>query len=48
VFLGYLVTPAFFALSAFVGAGLMFAGATGWCGMARLLRFMPWNRQMAV
>jgi rhodanese-related sulfurtransferase len=46
-FLGYLITPAFFALSAFVGAGLMFAGATGWCGMARLLRSMPWNRQMA-
>lgn len=46
VALGFLVGPGFFALSAFVGAGLMFAGATGWCGMARLLRHMPWNRQM--
>ncbi|WEK43882.1 MAG: rhodanese family protein [Candidatus Sphingomonas colombiensis] len=47
VVLGFLVAPALFglsALSAFVGAGLMTAGATGWCGMARLLRVMPWNR----
>lgn len=41
---GLLVHPAFFALSAFVGAGLTFAGLTGWCGMALLLRTMPWNR----
>lgn len=47
VALGFLVDPGFFALSAFVGAGLMVAGATGWCGMARLLRWMPWNRRMA-
>lgn len=45
--LGFLVAPGFFALSAFVGAGLMVAGATGWCGMATLLRHMPWNRRMA-
>jgi len=44
VVLGFLMAPAFFGLSAFVGAGLMMAGATGWCGMARLLRIMPWNR----
>ena len=44
VVLGFLVAPAFFGVSAFVGAGLMMAGATGWCGMARLLRIMPWNR----
>ena len=43
VLLGFLVAPAFFGLSAFVGAGLMMAGATGWCGMANLLRIMPWN-----
>jgi hypothetical protein len=42
--LGFLVAPAFFGVSAFVGAGLTMAGATGWCGMARLLRIMPWNR----
>ncbi|WP_439817120.1 rhodanese-like domain-containing protein [Zavarzinia sp. CC-PAN008] len=44
VVLGVLVAPAFLGLSAFVGAGLMFAGITGWCGMARLLAHMPWNR----
>jgi rhodanese-related sulfurtransferase len=42
--LGTLVHPAYYALSAFVGAGLLFAGATGWCGMATVLRAMPWNR----
>ncbi|MDF2603320.1 MAG: hypothetical protein K0R56_682 [Sphingomonas sp.] len=47
VLLGLFVTPAFFGLSAFVGAGLIFAGATGWCGMANLLRLMPWNRRPA-
>lgn len=44
VLLGFLVAPAWFALSAFVGAGLTFAGMTGFCGMARLLMLMPWNR----
>jgi rhodanese-related sulfurtransferase len=42
--LGWFVNPVFFALSAFVGAGLTFAGATGWCGMAMLLKVMPWNQ----
>ena len=23
----------------------MFAGISGWCGMARLLGLMPWNRR---
>ena len=45
--LGLLVSPGFVGLSAFVGAGLMFAGASGWCGMANLLRHMPWNRRKA-
>jgi len=44
VALGLLVAPEFYALAGFVGAGLMFAGITGWCGMARLLALMPWNR----
>lgn len=42
--LGWLMNPVFYALSAFVGVGLTFAGATGWCGMAMLLKTMPWNR----
>jgi len=47
VLLGWLVAPGFFALSAFVGAGLTFAGISGWCGMAKLLGAMPWNRRAA-
>ncbi|MBL8841291.1 MAG: MBL fold metallo-hydrolase [Planctomycetes bacterium] len=39
-----LLHPAFVALSAFVGAGLVFAGLTDWCGMGLLLARMPWNR----
>lgn len=42
--LGLLVHPAFWGLAAFVGAGLFVAGATGFCGMARILAAMPWNR----
>lgn len=42
--LGLLLGPAWFGISGFVGAGLMFAGLSGWCGMAKLLAVMPWNR----
>jgi hypothetical protein len=31
-------------LSGFVGAGLTYAGISGFCGMARLLAAMPWNQ----
>ena len=44
VTLGTLVNPWFLAISAFFGAGLTFAGATGTCGLALLLLRMPWNR----
>jgi rhodanese-related sulfurtransferase len=47
VILGFTVHPGFFGLSAFVGAGLTFAGVTGFCGMARLLALAPWNRRSA-
>ena len=47
VLLGALVSPWLYGLSAFVGAGLVFAGLTGTCGLARLLRLMPWNRALA-
>ena len=30
---------------AFVGAGLVFAGVTDWCGMAMLLAKLPWNQR---
>ena len=42
--LGYLVHPGFLGLSAFVGAGLVFAGVTDTCGMGLVLARMPWNR----
>jgi rhodanese-related sulfurtransferase len=45
VMLGAFVAPGFYMLSGFVGAGLLFAGASGFCGMARLLAAMPWNRR---
>ncbi|HTK71840.1 MAG TPA: rhodanese-like domain-containing protein [Croceibacterium sp.] len=45
VLLGFLVSPALFGLAAFVGAGLVMAGTTGWCGMAKLLALAPWNRR---
>lgn len=44
VLLGFLIHPVFFGLSAFVGAGLIFAGITDWCGMGLLLARAPWNR----
>ena len=43
--LGLLVHPYFLGLSAFVGAGLVFAGVTDTCGMGLLLARMPWNRR---
>lgn len=43
---GLIVSPWFLALPLFVGAGLMTAGVTGFCGMARLLVHAPWNRSM--
>ena len=45
--LGARVSPGGFGLAGFVGAGLVFAGVSGTCGMAQLLRRMPWNRATA-
>lgn len=42
--LALLVDPLFAAVPAFIGAGLVFAGLTDWCGMGLLLARMPWNR----
>jgi rhodanese-related sulfurtransferase len=44
VILSLTVHQYFIGISTFVGLGLTFAGATGWCGMALLLAKMPWNR----
>ena len=42
---GYLIHPGFLFLSAFFGAGLLFAGITGSCGLAMLMSKMPWNQK---
>jgi rhodanese-related sulfurtransferase len=42
--LAWLVHPAFLGLSAFIGAGLVFAGITNTCGMGMMLARMPWNQ----
>lgn len=44
VVLSLFVHPYFLGISAFVGAGLLFAGLTGTCGMAIVLLRMPWNK----
>jgi rhodanese-related sulfurtransferase len=47
VLLATFVDRAFIIAPALFGAGLVFAGATGWCGMAHLLALAPWNRRSA-
>lgn len=48
VFIGTLAgtwaNPVFYIIPGFIGLGLMFAGITGWCGLAKLLAKMFWNR----
>ena len=44
VVLAVMVHPYFIGISAFVGAGLIFAGITDWCGMGLLLAKLPWNK----
>ena len=48
VLIGALLTLAvdsvFIFIPIFVGVGLTFAGATGWCGMSFILAKMPWNK----
>jgi rhodanese-related sulfurtransferase len=47
VTLGTLVNPLFILIPAALGAGLLFAGLSGWCGMAHLLALAPWNKRAA-
>ncbi|MEZ6041537.1 MAG: rhodanese-like domain-containing protein [Planctomycetaceae bacterium] len=44
IVLGTWVHPYGYGLSAFVGAGLMFAGLTGLCPLASFIAKMPWNK----
>lgn len=43
--LAHFVHPGFVWLAGFVGAGLVFAGVTDFCGMGLLIARMPWNRR---
>lgn len=43
--LAILIHPYWIGLAAFVGAGLIFAGVTDYCGMGLLLARMPWNQR---
>lgn len=42
---GFAVHPAFFVLLAALGVGLVVAGITENCALARLIARMPWNRR---
>lgn len=44
VMLGFAGLTLGFMLAAILGAVLAVAGFTGWCGLALLLSYMPWNR----
>lgn len=44
VVLAAFISVWFVALSAFVGAGLVYAGVSGVCSMASILSHMPWNK----
>jgi DUF2892 family protein len=39
------VSPNFIWLSGIVGAGLVFAGITDFCGMGLLIAKLPWNKR---
>lgn len=42
--LGAFVNPWLLIIPGFFGAGLLFAGLSGTCGMAAMLGVMPWNK----
>ncbi|MES9850631.1 MAG: rhodanese-like domain-containing protein [Candidatus Thiodiazotropha sp. L084R] len=44
VFFGFTLHELFFLAGALIGAGLIMAGVTRWCGLARLIALLPWNR----
>ncbi|MGE3770649.1 MAG: rhodanese-like domain-containing protein [Bdellovibrionales bacterium] len=42
--LGFILTPEWHLAAGAIGAGLVFAGITDWCGMGLLLAKAPWNK----
>lgn len=45
VILSFTVSQYFAILSGFFGAGLLFAGLSGTCGLAIMLEFLPYNKR---
>lgn len=41
---GYLFSDAWYLLALLAGCGMVNSGLTGWCGMAKLVAKMPWNK----
>jgi len=42
--LTFFINPLFILVSVVMGMGLTFAGATGFCGLARVMARAPWNQ----
>lgn len=42
--LSYLISPYFILLTILAGLGLLLASITGFCGMASVLKLLPWNK----
>jgi rhodanese-related sulfurtransferase len=42
--LGIFSNPAWFVVPVFASLGLINAGLTGWCGLAKVIAKMPWNQ----
>ncbi|MGB5517615.1 MAG: rhodanese-like domain-containing protein [Gammaproteobacteria bacterium] len=45
VVFGFTIHELFFAAIPLIGTGLIIAGITNWCGLARLLALLPWNQR---
>lgn len=44
VIMAYFVSTSWLILPAIIGMGLINAGITGWCGLAKLVARLPWNK----
>jgi rhodanese-related sulfurtransferase len=42
--LSYFISSTFLIIPLIMGVGLANTGLTGWCGLAKLMALMPWNR----
>lgn len=44
VIMAYFVSTSWLILPTIIGLGLLNAGITGWCGLAKLIAKLPWNK----